>query len=499
MSAKPERQRPEAGIFSGKDKAHLIFLSGVALIMALAMFVLPKFMSNETPLPGNAPEVPFSQVEDYSHAVAPKEDPAPGPWTEDPALLEAVRDITPQQLIDLQSRLTQSPDAGETVPFEQEAFFSLLHRARAAGDGIDEEIEAAGNPEFEALTLTAPAMRGRAVRVVGTLETLHPAPTPENNAARVTQIWEGSLIDEENRQVFFKIAGFPQNIYIPDRVVLRGYFMKIHGDVDTMRVAPLIVGDRLALAPPPGYPLAGNDTILQKLVADDDPQAIEKINVPAREYLLHKVRGEDAAAIKNAVDPKIAMQEMIQLPRQVRGKAVRVKGVLLLRPERERVDENGSGLRNVYTGYMGNDSGIYRFTVIEPPLFERGQMVILNGYFLQRMSHIDHRNNRILTPMIIGRALEASPETLPDASDQRPIWIAAVVVFVIILVLFFLMQWDNRSSANFTLELRKQISKPKTDLKESGRRLMAAREESLRKSKEKHDDKHPPTTPPADS
>ncbi|MFC1588125.1 hypothetical protein ACFL54_07435 [Planctomycetota bacterium] len=500
---KEKTKTPQQGPIRQQEISRIIMLAGIIVVIITAIYTIPQVGkgSKSEPVKTTADAVDFSQMNDYAHAFPPPTPPTPMPYVANPEVLAGIK------------------DSSSTIffPVEEDARDNLLHKARDRGERIQEEIDSSSPLEFKDLTSRPDEIRGLPVKIYGNLNTIQKVELAAPGTARIKCIWQGRIKDEENRFVFFSVARHPTNIYVNDRVVLKGYFLKMHRDPSDLKVGPLIIANNLELQGPPQFNF--DDIVLEKLVRDDDPEMIQRYSAPGLYYLLHKLRTSERKYLSGEIDPALGIQQMVQQPRQVRGKAVSIPGILLLPAERVAISENQSGLRHAYFGYFGNETGIFRFAVIEPPLFRKGTPIVLEGYFLQRLSHKDRENNTVVTPLITGYALKINEPKLPKPNNMW-MWIAGFFILTTVGVILFLTYVENRISIRYTSDARKRFRRPDLNLKVSADKLISEREESKRLLEEKRarktqarndatnppeetsgetDQENPPEEPPGDT
>ena len=159
----------------------------------------------------------------------------------------------------------QDASSSSLTTIEPEAELYLLHKARSKADQIDDEISQV-TLQFTDLTAHPQNLRGQAVKISGSLETLRPRKLETPNEANLSEIWVGNIMDSQGRRVFFSLACYPLNLYITDLVEFSGYFLKIHADEATLQVGPLVVTNKLSLQAVPKF--FEHESFLQKLVRD---------------------------------------------------------------------------------------------------------------------------------------------------------------------------------------------------------------------------------------
>jgi hypothetical protein len=210
--------------FKVKELRSLIFMAAAAAVLLMVLVSLinsansarrqaadPEEASSngagkepgELPVPGRPTPTKVERVPDPGDDE--EETPsAPAPFKEDPGWDEGVID--------------------RTEDLEDRAFVYLLHKAAVTPE---EDLARAAEVTLDSIVAlrNAKALRGKTVKIQGTLIWLQPKEIP-SNASGIRTAYEGQMLDIHSKVTSFYILDLPDTFENKDVIEVRGFFFK---------------------------------------------------------------------------------------------------------------------------------------------------------------------------------------------------------------------------------------------------------------------------------
>lgn len=208
-----------------------------------------------------------------------------------------------------------------------------------------------------------------------------------------------------------------------------------------------------------------------------------KDSTPAKQdeafnFLLEQVSELTPEEITERIAPNIKFEDLMDHPKEHRGKFIRVKGQLIISPQPYNLATNPAGLKIYYTGWLGNANKgeIYHFVLIDKPEKYVGvndrqrwaDMVWVEGSFLKLERYeLDVGGYRI-APCLIGRSMGKVPVSLKGITMLQFVMggLIALAFIVIIMAIVISARKDKAYQIRRRQKLQKLVE-TKTDKPDS--------------------------------